>query len=93
MTTIGKDFPVRSDAFRFSSEKRASSAATSPALTECFDIFSPEPGDSDVISQMERLSSSDVKMQARWVWIAICASAWSATVSMLVSKHNMQMQA
>src|SRR5208283_3331515 len=74
MTTIGKDFPVRSDAFRFSSEKRASSAATSPALTECFDIFSPEPGDSDVISQMERLSSRDVKMQARWVWIAMGAS-------------------
>ena len=58
MTTIGKEFPVRSDVFRFSSEKRASSAATSPARTECFGIFSPEPGDSDVISQMERLSSS-----------------------------------
>ena len=57
MTTIGKDFPVRSDAFRLSSEKRASSAATSPAHTECFDIFSPEAGDSDVISQMVRLSS------------------------------------
>src|SRR5208283_3350480 len=86
MTTIGKDFPVRSDAFRFSSEKRASSAATSPALTECFDIFSPEPGDSDVISQTDRLSSRDVKMQARWVWIAMGASAWSATVGMLVSR-------
>src|SRR5208283_5880578 len=86
MTTIGKDFPVRSDAFRFSSEKRASSAATSPALTECFDIFSLEPGDSDVISQTDRLSSRDVKMQARWVWIAMGASAWSATVGMLVSR-------
>src|SRR5712675_1346621 len=65
MTTIGKDFPVRSDAFRLSSEKRASSAATSPARTECFDIFSPEPGDSDVISQMERLSSKETKLAAR----------------------------
>jgi hypothetical protein len=65
MTTIGKDLPVRSGAFRFSSEKRASSAATSPALTECFDIFSAEPGDSDVISQMERLSSKEMKIAAR----------------------------
>ena len=63
---IGKDFPVRSDAFRLSSEKRASSAATSPARTECFDIFSPEAGDSDVISQMERrLSSKETKLAAR----------------------------
>ena len=65
MTTIGKDSPVRSDAFRLSSEKRASSAATSQARTECFDIFSPEPGDSDVISQMERLSSKETKLAAR----------------------------
>jgi hypothetical protein len=65
MTTIGKDFPVRSDAFRLSSEKRTSSAATSPARTECFDIFSPEPGDSDVISQIERLSSKETKLAAR----------------------------
>src|SRR5271166_6219589 len=67
MTTIGKDLPVRSDAFRFNSEKRASSAATSPARTECFDIFSPEPGESDVISQMERLSSKEIKIAARLV--------------------------
>jgi len=26
------------------------------AKSECFDIFSPPPGDSDVISQVERLS-------------------------------------
>ena len=65
MTTIGKDFPVRAHAFLLSSEKRASSAATSPARTECFDIFSPEPGDNDVISQMERLSSKETKLAAR----------------------------
>src|SRR5271157_4699462 len=79
MTTIGKDFPVRSDALRFSSETRASSAATSPARTECFDIFSAEPGDSDVINQMERLSSKEMKIAARLVWMAVGASCRSAT--------------
>src|SRR5271165_1349918 len=86
MTTIGKDLPVRSDAFRFNSEKRASSAATSPARTECFDIFSPEPGESDVISQMERLSSKEIKIAARLVWMAVGASCRSATVGMIVSR-------
>ena len=85
MTTIGKDFPVRSDAFRFSSEKRASSAATSPARTECFDIFSAEPGDSDVTSQMERLSSKEMKIAARLDWMAVGASCRSATAGMVVS--------
>src|SRR5208337_3939413 len=66
MTTTGKDFPVRSDAFRFSSETRASSAATSPACTECFDIFPAKPGDSDVINQMERLSSKEMKLRQDW---------------------------
>src|SRR5271166_3943939 len=86
MTTIGKDLLVRSDAFRFNSEKRASSAATSPARTECFDIFSPEPGESDVISQMERLSSKEIKIAARLVWMAVGASCRSATVGMIVSR-------
>ena len=54
MTMIGKDFPVRVHAFLLSSEKRASSAAISPAGTLCFDIFSPRPGDSDVASQVDR---------------------------------------
>src|SRR5208282_4207032 len=86
MTTIGKDFPVRSDAFRFSSETRASSAATSPACTECFDIFPAKPGDSDVINQMERLSSKEMKIAARLVWMAVGASCRSAMVGMLVSR-------
>src|SRR5208337_5596583 len=90
MTTIGKDFPVRSDAFRFSSEKRASSAATSPALTECFDIFSAEPGDSDVTSQMERLSSKEMKIAARLVWMAVGASCRSATAGMVVSRVSVR---
>ena len=33
MTMIGKDFPVRANAFCLSSEKRASSAPMSPAGT------------------------------------------------------------
>src|SRR5271165_3978824 len=86
MTTIGKDFPVRSDAFRFSSETRASSAATSRACTECFDIFPAKPADSDVINQMERLSSKEMKTAARLVWMAVGASCRSATVGMLVSR-------
>src|SRR5580693_4721659 len=86
MTTIGKDFPVRSDAFRLSSEKRASSAATSPARTECFDIFSPPPGVSDVINQTERLNSKEMKIAARRVWIAVGVSARSASFGMVVSR-------
>ena len=65
MTTIGNDFPVRAAAFRFRSETRARGAKMSPARTECFDIFSPEPGDSDVIGQIERLSSKETKRVAR----------------------------
>jgi hypothetical protein len=37
--------------------KRANSAATSPPCIECFDIFAPPPGDSEVISQVTRLSN------------------------------------
>jgi hypothetical protein len=38
-----------------SSVNRASMPATSSAATICFDIFSPQPGDSEVISHFERL--------------------------------------
>jgi hypothetical protein len=86
MTTIGKDFLVRADAFCFNSENRASNPATSPARTECFDIFSPEPGDSDVMSQIERLSSRETKIAARLDWMAVGASGRSATVGMDVSR-------
>ena len=48
---IRKDLPVRAQDLRLSSENRASSAATCPARTVCFDIFSPPPGVSDVIAQ------------------------------------------
>jgi len=33
-----------------------------------------DPGDSDVMSQIERLSSKEMEMAARWVWIALGAS-------------------
>src|ERR1700689_1491968 len=65
MTTIGKDFPVRAHAFLLSSERRASSAAISPADTLCLDIFSPRPGDSDVASQVDRLSSNETNIAQR----------------------------
>jgi hypothetical protein len=37
----------------------------SPAATPCFDIFSPAQGDSEVISQVERLSSNETKIAPR----------------------------
>jgi hypothetical protein len=65
MTITGNDFPVRANAFCLISEKRASSTQMSPAGTLCFDIFSPPLGDSDVISQVERLSSNEMKIAPR----------------------------
>ena len=37
------------------------------------------------MSQIERLSSKEMKMAARWVWIALGASGRSATLGMIVS--------
>jgi hypothetical protein len=73
MTTIGKDLPVRAHAFLLSSEKRAS-AAISPAGTLCFDIFSPLPGDSDVASQVDRLSSNEINIAQRSAPIVVGAT-------------------
>src|ERR1700730_4710464 len=58
----------------------------SPAGTLCFDIFSPPSGDSDVISQVERLSSNEMNIAPRSLRIAFGASARSATVCMVVSR-------
>ena len=41
-----------------------------PATTEYFDIFSPFPGNSAVISQVERDSSIEAKIAAKLVWMA-----------------------
>src|SRR3954453_1779293 len=53
---------------------RASSAAPSPAATECFDIL-PPPGASDVTSQADRLSSRDAYSVAWWCrsWGGSCS--------------------
>jgi hypothetical protein len=67
MTMTWKDCPVRANAFCLSSDRRASSAAMFPADKPSFDIFSPPPGESDVINQVERLSSNETKIAPRSV--------------------------
>src|SRR5580700_4761457 len=86
MTTIGNDFPVRAKAFCLRAENRVSSAQISPAGTLCFDIFSSLPGDSEVITQVDRLSSIETKIAPRSLRIALGASGRSAITCMLVSR-------
>src|SRR5215210_5497441 len=74
MTMIGKMRPVRARAFSLSWDKRARRAAMSPLRTACFDIFSPPPGAREVMTQVERLSSSETKIALRSVRIAACSS-------------------
>jgi hypothetical protein len=83
---IGNNFPIRRNAFCLSSEKRAISAQMSPAGTLCFDIFSPLPDDSEVISQIERLSSNETKIAPRSLRMALGASGRSAVTCMAVSR-------
>jgi hypothetical protein len=45
----------------------------SPLRTGCFDIFSPPPGASEVMTQVERLSSRDTKIALRSVRTAACS--------------------
>src|SRR5215213_8704804 len=61
MTMAGKVLPVRACAFARSLASWPKSPTASPPRTECLDIFSPPPGDSEVISQLERESSRDTK--------------------------------
>src|SRR6202162_1166634 len=86
MTTNGKTFPVLARAFSRSRAKRSSSSATAPPRTACFDIFSPPPGDSEVISHVDRLSSNETKIAPRLVRIEVGASGRSATVCMVASR-------
>ena len=58
MTTTSTDAPSGRATLPRRRASRASSAAPSPAATECFDILAP-PGASDVASQADRLSSRD----------------------------------
>jgi hypothetical protein len=71
----GKSRPVRAAALRLSSANRRSSPDTSPAGTVCLDIFSPPQGDSDVISQALRDSSSETKIAPSSVRIGSSPSA------------------
>ena len=57
-----------------------------PGRHACFDIFSPPPGDSDVISQVERLSSNETKIAPRSVRMALGVSGRSALTCMVVSR-------
>src|SRR5712672_2233532 len=86
MTTNGKTLPVLARAFSRSRAKRSSSPATSPLRTVCFDIFSPPPGDSDVISQVDRLSSNEMKIAPRSVRIAVSAWGRSVIICMVASR-------
>src|SRR5260370_41581430 len=65
MTMTGKVFPVRACAFALSLANCSRSPVISPLRTECLDIFSPPPGDSEVTSQVERDSSIDTKIAPR----------------------------
>jgi hypothetical protein len=56
---------------------------TSPLGTECFDIFSPLPGDSEVTSQVDRLNSKETKIAPRSVRIAVGIPALSPLLSMI----------
>ncbi len=73
--SIGNDLSVRVNAFCLIPEKRASNAPMSPAGTLCCDILSPPPGDSDVISRIERLSSIEAKIAPRSPRMALDASS------------------
>src|SRR6266446_2493925 len=86
MTMIGNVFQVRAKAFCLRPENRVSSAQVSPAGTLCFDIFSPLPGDSEVITQLERLSSIETKIAPRSLRIALGTSGRSAITCMVVSR-------
>jgi len=80
-----KRFPG-ANAFGLISEKRTSSTQMSPAGTLLFDIFSPPPGDSDVISQVDRLSSNEMKIVPRSPRMALGASGRSAIICVDVSR-------
>src|SRR5215203_2527014 len=85
----GEGLPVRRHSGgwprRILDRSRSSSSATSRPRTTCFDIFSPPPGHSEVISHVDRLSSNETKIAPRSVRI-VGASGRSATVCMLASR-------
>src|SRR5215213_87068 len=90
MTLMGKTRPVRARAFSVSWDKRARRAAMSPLRTACFDIFSPLPGAREVMTQVERLSSSETKIALRSVRIAACSSGRGQRVCMIAPEWVVQ---
>src|SRR6266436_6160137 len=86
MTMIENIFQVRAKAFCLRTENRISSVQISPAATLCFDIFSPPPGDREVITQLERLSSMETKIAPRSLRIAPGTSGLSAITCIVVSR-------
>src|SRR4051812_29571675 len=83
MEMIGNICPVRACAFSCNCANRVSRPATSPPRTLCFDIFSPAPGDREVISQTERLSSIETKIAPRLVRIAVGSDPGSTDMGRL----------
>src|SRR4029079_3712363 len=71
-------------------DKRARSAGMSPLGTACFDIFSPPPGESEVMTQVERLSSRDTKIALRSVRIAACSSGRGERACMVTPAWGVQ---
>src|SRR5918993_710053 len=86
---IGKTRPVRARAFSLSWDKRARRAAMSPLRTECFDIFSL-PGASEVMTQVERLSSRDTKIALRSVRTAASSSGRGQRACMVAPEWVVQ---
>ena len=82
---IGKSPPVRATALRLSSANRRSRPDTSLAGTERLDIFSPPPGDREVINHALRDSSIETKIAPRSVRMAACAGR-GASLSIIGSR-------
>jgi len=63
--------PVRACAFARSVLKWLKRPVTSQLSTECLDIFSPLPGDSEVIIHLSRDSSRETKIAAKVTSMAV----------------------
>ena len=87
---IRKLRPVLAVALRCRCSKCPSKAGTSPPGTTTFDIFSPAPGESDVIIHFDRESSRETKMAARSVRTATGLSTRLVVTCMLNSEWGDQ---
>src|ERR1700733_3160706 len=71
-------------------EKSSQQAGNVAPGTACFDILSPDPGESDVTSQIERLSSNDTKIAPRSVRMAAGLSCRGSMLCMIVSEVRVE---